>query len=68
MSRRRVLSLYRDMLRFRCNLELTDRDYYTRYLKREFQRFADEDPTRALIKKRYEKGKQLLENDMGGVM
>ena len=56
------------MLRFRSNLELTDRDYYTRYLKREFQRFEGENPTRALIKKRYDKGVKVLENDMGGVI
>ena len=54
-SRSKVLSLYRDMLRYRKNLELTDHAYYTRYLKREFKRFEGEDPTRALIKKRYDK-------------
>ncbi len=43
------------MLRYRKNLELTDHAYYTRYLKREFKRFEGEDPTRALIKKRYDK-------------
>ena len=68
MSRRRVLSLYRDMLRFRANLELTDRSYYTAYLRREFQRFEGENPTKALVRKRYEKGRQLLDNDMGGIM
>jgi AraC-like DNA-binding protein len=47
---------------------MTDHDYYTRYLKREFQRFEGENPTKALIKKRYDKGKTLLDNDMGGVV
>jgi hypothetical protein len=37
-------------------------------LKREFKRFEGEDPTRALVKKRYDKGRQLLRNSMGGVM
>ncbi len=67
-SRSRVLALYRDMLRFRKNLELTDHAYYTRYLKREFKRFEGEDPTKALIKKRYDKGKKMLESSMGGVI
>jgi hypothetical protein len=48
-------------------LELTDHSYYTLYLKREFKRFENEAPTRALIKKRYLKGKKLLESGMGGL-
>ncbi len=67
-SRSKVLALYRDMLRFRKNLTLTDHSYYTKYLKREFKRFEGEDPTRALVKKRYDKGLHLLRNSMGGVM
>ena len=67
-SRTKVLTLYRHMLRFRRNLELTDHDYYVRYLKREFKRFEDANPTRELVKKRYDKGKKVLESGMGGLV
>ncbi len=67
-SRSKVLALYRDMLRYRKNVTLTDHGYYARYLRREFKRFEGEDPTKALIKKRYDKGVLLLKNSMGGVV
>ena len=56
------------MLRYRRHLVLTDHTYYVSYLKREFKRFENEAPTKALIMKRYDKGKKLLENAMGGVI
>jgi hypothetical protein len=67
-SRGKVLALYRNMLRYRKNITLTDHDYYTRYLRREFKRFEGEDPTKALIKKRYDKGVVVLKSSMGGVV
>lgn len=63
-----MLSLYRSMLRYRRHLELTDHDYYVRYLKREFQRFERDNPTRELVKKRYDKGRKVLESGMGGLV
>lgn len=64
----KVLSLYRDMLRYGRNLELTDRSYYARYIRREFERFENEAPTKALVKKRYDKGRKVLQSSMGGVI
>ena len=65
---KKIVRLYRGMLRYAPTLRITDRSYYQRYIRREFERYKNEDLSREMRKKRYEKGKKLLDDSMGGLL
>ena len=42
VGRREVLALYRSLLRYRKTLRLTDKDYYSRRIRQEFEQRREE--------------------------
>ena len=57
-----VLGLYRQLLRYGRSLQFTDKDYFQRRIRYEFERFRLTDNAR-VIEKQVLRGRALLKND-----
>lgn len=64
---RAVLLLYRNLLREGNSLKFTERDFYWRTIRKEFERERDEVEVKR-IKEQYEKGMYFLKSKMGGLL
>jgi len=59
MSYREVLGLYRQLVRYGQNLTLTDKDYFYRRIRFEFERYRNTSDPR-IIEKQLQRGRALL--------
>ena len=57
-----ILGLYRQLLRYGRSLQFTDKDYFQRRIRYEFERYRFTDNSR-VIEKQVQRGKALLKND-----
>jgi hypothetical protein len=57
-----VLSLYRQLLRYGQSLQFTDKDYFQRRIRYEFERYRNTQNVNT-INKQLERGRALLKND-----
>ena len=57
-----VLSLYRQLLRYGQSLQFTDKDYYLRRIRYEFERYRNTQNSK-VIQQQLERGRALLKKD-----